>query len=60
MMQSIKFAEVLKQLVVEKYRRNRAALAKEVHISPSAISQYVRGRARNRNDITYLSGRWMV
>lgn len=44
-MQSIKFAEVLRQLVVEKYRRNRAALAKEVHISPSAISQYVRGRA---------------
>ena len=45
MMQSIKFAEVLRQLVAEKYRRNRAALAKEVHISPSAISQYVRGRA---------------
>jgi transcriptional regulator with XRE-family HTH domain len=44
MVQKIRFAEVLKQLVDEKYRRNRATLAKEVHISPGAISQYVCGR----------------
>ena len=45
MPQKIVFAQVLQQLMDERYRRNRSALAEAAHISPSALSQYVRGRA---------------
>jgi transcriptional regulator with XRE-family HTH domain len=45
------FAQVLKQLVDEKYRRNRAELARLAHISPSAISQYVSGRSTPSMDV---------
>ncbi len=41
----IKFAQVLTRLVEQRYKRNRAALALAAHVSPSALSQYVRGRA---------------
>jgi transcriptional regulator with XRE-family HTH domain len=39
------FAQVLHGLLTERYRRNRAELARAAHVSPSALSQYVRGRA---------------
>lgn len=45
------FAQVLQQLMDEKYRRNRAELAEAVHISPSALSQYARGRATPSLDV---------
>lgn len=45
------FAHVLKQLVEERYKRNRAGLAEQLHISPSAISQYVCGRATPSVDV---------
>lgn len=51
MTREVKFAQVLKQLVEEKYRRNRAGLAAKAHISPSAISQYVAGRATPSMDV---------
>lgn len=51
MPQEISFAQVLQQLMDERYRRNRAALADAVHISPSALSQYVRGRATPSLDV---------
>lgn len=35
----------------QKYRRNRAELAATAHISPSALSQYVRGRATPSLDV---------
>jgi len=41
----IKFPHVLGRLMEQRYKRNRAALASAAHISPSALSQYVRGRA---------------
>lgn len=41
----MRFAQVLEELLDEKYRRNRAALADAAHVSPSALSQYVRGKA---------------
>jgi transcriptional regulator with XRE-family HTH domain len=41
----VRFAQVLEQLLKERYRRNRAALAEAADLSPSALSQYVRGRA---------------
>jgi transcriptional regulator with XRE-family HTH domain len=41
----VKFAQVLEELLTERYRRNRAALAQAAHVSPSALSQYVRGKA---------------
>src|SRR5829696_3925957 len=41
----IRFAQVLEQLLNERYKRNRAELALKAHISPSALSQYVRNRA---------------
>ncbi|NUS73887.1 MAG: helix-turn-helix domain-containing protein [Corynebacteriales bacterium] len=43
--QKIVFPQVLEQLMNERYRRNRAALAEAAHLSPSSLSQYVRGRA---------------
>jgi transcriptional regulator with XRE-family HTH domain len=43
--QEIKFAQVLTRLLEQRYKRNRAALASAAHVSPSALSQYVRGRA---------------
>lgn len=42
---TIKFAQILTRLLEQRYKRNRAALASAAHVSPSAISQYVRGRA---------------
>lgn len=45
MAQEIMFAHVLKQLMDERFRRNRVGLAGQLHVSPSAISQYVCGRA---------------
>lgn len=42
---SIKFAQVLSRLLEQRYKRNRAALASAAHVSPSALSQYTRGRA---------------
>jgi transcriptional regulator with XRE-family HTH domain len=41
----VKFPQVLGRLMEERYKRNRAALASAAHISASALSQYVRGRA---------------
>lgn len=41
----VKFPQVLGRLMEQRYKRNRAALASAAHISPSALSQYVRGRA---------------
>lgn len=35
----------------ERYRRNRVALAEQAHVSPSAISQYVCGRATPSLDV---------
>jgi hypothetical protein len=45
------FAQVLRQLMEDKYRRNRAKLADKAHVSPSALSQYVRGRATPSLDV---------
>jgi transcriptional regulator with XRE-family HTH domain len=39
------FAQVLDDLLTEKFRRNRAELAKAAHVSPSALSQYTRRKA---------------
>jgi len=41
----IRFAQVLARLMDDRYKRNRAALARSAHVSPSALSQYARGRA---------------
>ena len=41
----INFAQVLDALLTDKFRRNRAGLAKAAHISPSALSQYTRRKA---------------
>ncbi len=41
----IKFAQVLRDLMDAQYKRNRGTLAKRVHMSPSALSQYTAGRA---------------
>jgi transcriptional regulator with XRE-family HTH domain len=51
MTSNINFAQVLEQLMDQKYRRNRAELAATAHISPSALSQYVRGRATPSLDV---------
>jgi transcriptional regulator with XRE-family HTH domain len=51
MANEIVFAQVLGQLMEDKYRRNRAKLADKAHISPSALSQYVRGRATPSLDV---------
>jgi transcriptional regulator with XRE-family HTH domain len=45
MAREVIFGQVLEQLMKERYRRNRAALADILHMSPSSLSQYVRGRA---------------
>ena len=45
MPEEIIFAQVLDRLLTEKFRRNRAELAKAAHISPSALSQYTRRKA---------------
>lgn len=45
------FAQVLHGLLTERYRRNRAELARAAHVSPSALSQYVRGRATPSLDV---------
>lgn len=45
MTQEIVFGQILEQLMNERYRRNRATLAEAAHLSPSSLSQYVRGRA---------------
>lgn len=45
MERKIVFDQILRQLINERYRRNRAALAGALYVSPSAISQYVCGRA---------------
>ncbi len=39
------FAQVLDDLLTDQYRRNRSALARAAHISPSALSQYTRRKA---------------
>ncbi len=39
----IKFAQVLRDLMDAQYKRNRGTLAKRVHMSPSALSQYTAG-----------------
>lgn len=41
----VKFPQVLGRLMEQRYKRNRAELASAAHISASALSQYVRGRA---------------
>ncbi len=41
----VRFPQVLGRLMEQRYKRNRAALASAAHISASALSQYVRGRA---------------
>jgi transcriptional regulator with XRE-family HTH domain len=51
MANGIAFAQVLEQLMEDKYKRNRARLADKVHVSPSALSQYVRGRATPSLDV---------
>jgi transcriptional regulator with XRE-family HTH domain len=43
--EEIIFAQVLDDLLTDKFRRNRAALAKAAHVSPSALSQYTRRKA---------------
>ena len=40
----VRFAQVLEELLNERYKRNRAELAQQADISPSALSQYVTGR----------------
>lgn len=45
------FAQMLQELMTERYRRNRAELAAAAHISPSALSQYARGRATPSLDV---------
>src|SRR5450755_787407 len=45
MVDEIIFAQVLDDLLTEKFRRNRAELAKAAHVSPSALSQYTRRKA---------------
>jgi transcriptional regulator with XRE-family HTH domain len=47
----IAFAQVLQQLMEERYRRNRSALAEAVCVSPSAISQWVRGKCAPGLDV---------
>jgi len=42
---AIRFAQVLAQLMEERYSRNRAELARAAFITPSALSQYARGKA---------------
>jgi transcriptional regulator with XRE-family HTH domain len=39
------FAKRLRELMEKDFRRNRAALADAIHVSPSALSQYARGHA---------------
>src|SRR5262245_53799997 len=41
----IRFAQVLAQLMEERYSRNRAELASAAFVTPSALSQYARGKA---------------
>jgi transcriptional regulator with XRE-family HTH domain len=43
--EEIIFAQVLNDLLADKFRRNRAELARAAHISPSALSQYTRRKA---------------
>jgi transcriptional regulator with XRE-family HTH domain len=45
MRRDVRFAQVLEALLNQKYKRNRAALASAANLSPSALSQYVRGKA---------------
>lgn len=45
MPEEIIFAQVLDELLTDKFRRNRAELARAAHISPSALSQYTRRKA---------------
>lgn len=45
MAREVAFGQILELLMKERYRRNRAALAEILHMSPSSLSQYVRGRA---------------
>jgi transcriptional regulator with XRE-family HTH domain len=53
----VRFAQVLGQLLTERYKRNRAALAQAAHVSPSALSQYVRGKATPSLDVlVHLAG----
>ncbi|GAB2859851.1 hypothetical protein GCM10022221_69270 [Actinocorallia aurea] len=44
-MEDIRFASVLRRLLDERYRGNRREFARRLHISESALSQYVRGKA---------------
>ena len=47
----VQFARVLEELLNDRYKRNRAALAQAAHVSPSALSQYVRGKATPSLDV---------
>lgn len=47
----IVFARILRNLMDDRYKRNRAALAEAACVSPSALSQYVRGRATPSLDV---------
>jgi transcriptional regulator with XRE-family HTH domain len=47
----VKFPQVLERLMEEHYSRNRAELARAVFVSPSALSQYVRGKATPSLDV---------
>jgi transcriptional regulator with XRE-family HTH domain len=51
MAREVIFAQMLQQLMTERYRRNRSALAAAASISTSALSQYVRGRATPSLDV---------
>lgn len=43
--QSVNFAPTLRQLLDERYRNRRREFAGAIHVSESALSQYVRGKA---------------
>lgn len=45
MADDIRFGQVLRQLLNERFRNRRKDFARSIHVSESALSQYVRGKA---------------
>lgn len=45
MAEDIRFGQVLRQLLNERFRNRRKDFARSIHVSESALSQYVRGKA---------------
>lgn len=41
----IRFGQMLRQLLTERFRNKRKEFARSIHVSESALSQYVRGKA---------------